>query len=94
MSYSAAERFLVPFLTDMMQILKDMNIDLSKIDVHNFVSGIPLSRTTMSDRVKDMAQNVQMQVFNNVKNSPIGHAIQMDASQDVENNEQLVCFVR
>lgn len=94
MSYTAAEKFLEPFLRDMLQIFKDENIDFSKIDVDGFVSGIPLSRTTMSDRVKDMANDIQDQVLNEVRNSPIGHAIQMDSSTDIENNEQLIAFVR
>ncbi|CAM4590106.1 unnamed protein product [Lepidochelys olivacea] len=54
---------------------------------------IPLSNNMLSQRIKDMSNNVETTIVHRVKNSPY-YAIQLDESTDVANLAILLLFVR
>ncbi|XP_026546538.1 SCAN domain-containing protein 3-like isoform X1 [Notechis scutatus] len=57
------------------------------------LNAIPMSANTIRRRIEDMAEDIENQVINMVKNSPF-YAIQLDESTDVSNKALLLCFVR
>lgn len=57
------------------------------------LSKITLSRNTIKRKVELIASDLETQMLNDLRSSPIGHALQSDASTDIDNKEQLVAFV-
>uniref|UniRef100_A0A336N3Z0 CSON010480 protein n=1 Tax=Culicoides sonorensis TaxID=179676 RepID=A0A336N3Z0_CULSO len=94
LNYQVGEKFLKPLLIQSMQKLKDLKIDLEKVDISQLIQSIPLSRNTIMNRTKDIASDLHQQTMEDLKNSKIGHAFQSDASTDIQNQEQLVAFAR
>lgn len=94
LSYAVGEKFLKPFLKEMMKAIKTMDIDIKEIDMEALVGSIPMSHQTMAKRCVEVAKDLDEQTCIGLKASKIGHAFQSDASKDIESKEQLVAFVR
>lgn len=90
----SGEKFLKPYLQEMMLLLKEASIDLNELNVTEFVKSIPLSRKTISKRIKSISNDLKEQTLEDIKASDIGHSLQSDSSTDVEGKEQLVAFAR
>lgn len=54
---------------------------------------IPMSANTVKRRIEDMAEDIENQVIEMVKNSTF-YSIQLDESTDITNEAVLLCFVR
>lgn len=89
-----AEKLIKPVLKDMFEVLKNYKIDIETMDIDSFIDSIPLSDSTMSRRIKLLAEDLEAQMSDGVRNSPVGHSFQTDESCDVENRAQLVSFIR
>ncbi|XP_076047489.1 zinc finger BED domain-containing protein 5-like [Oratosquilla oratoria] len=62
-------------------------------DAVNQVDVVPLSNNTVSRRIDDMAEDVTVQLLEQVKNSEY-FALQLDESTDVANKAQLLVYIR
>jgi hypothetical protein len=72
---------------------KDMASSVLGEKVAKQLESIPLSNDTVSQRISDMASNIQEQLIENVKASKYYH-IQLDESSDVSNIAHLITFIR
>lgn len=94
-SYTVAEEIVKPCLLQILQGLQEYNLTLSDIpDLEEFVKTIPMSDTTISRRVKVMAESVKQKTIEAIKESPIGYSLQLDESVDVDSKAQLAVFAR
>lgn len=84
--HTIAENLILPAALDMVEIM------VSKQEA-NKLKNIPLSDNTISRRINDMANDIQEQVVEKLKNSQ-HFALQFDESTDVSNCAQFVVFVR
>ncbi|KAE8737121.1 hypothetical protein FOCC_FOCC017419 [Frankliniella occidentalis] len=64
--------------------------DKSKAEV---LQCIPLSNNTVKRRVDNCAQDIEEQLLNKIKKSPL-YALQLDESTDTEAKAQVMCLVR
>lgn len=94
MSHTTGEKLIKPLLIGIIKVLKDCDIDVKKIDADEFVNSIPLSNSTISQRIKMIAEDLKAQTMDAVRSSPTGHSITSDESVDVNNKAQLVTFAR
>ena len=57
------------------------------------LKGIPLSNDTVSRRIHTMAEDIEIQLFERLKQSEY-YALQMDESFDIANRANLLVYVR
>lgn len=84
--HTIGENFLLPAVRDIVQ-------ELFGRDAGNQVDVVPLSNNTVSRRIDDMAEDVTVQLLEQVKNSEY-FALQLDESTDVANKAQLLVYIR
>uniref|UniRef100_A0A8C6V644 Uncharacterized protein n=1 Tax=Naja naja TaxID=35670 RepID=A0A8C6V644_NAJNA len=85
-SYMIAEELIKPcMLQACEEVLGKQAVQKLKI--------IPMSANTDKHRIEDMAEDIENQVIEMVKNSPF-YSIQLDESTDISNKVLLLCFVR
>lgn len=84
--HTIAEDLILPSALDMVEIM------VGKQEA-NKLKNIPLSDNTISRRINDIANDIQEQVVEKLKNSQY-FALQFDESTDVSNCAQFVVFVR
>jgi hypothetical protein len=93
-SYTLGENLIKPVLKALLQGLQRYELNINDLDIDDFVQNLPISRTTISRRVKDMAENIKRQTMNGVRNSPTGFSIQADESTDIDNRSHLCVFAK
>ena len=54
---------------------------------------VPLSASTVTPRIKDMAENIEMQLLQRIDDTP-RYALQVDQSTDFKNKTVLSVYVR
>ncbi|XP_072247753.1 SCAN domain-containing protein 3-like [Leuresthes tenuis] len=57
------------------------------------VAQVPLSATTVTTRIEDITEDIEMQLLERIKKSP-WYAIQVDESTDIDNKAILLVYVR
>lgn len=78
-AYTVAEDIVKPCLVDILKGLLEYSLKLEDIpDMKDFVETLPISDTIVARRVKDMAENLKTRTVETIKNSSIGHALQLD----------------
>ena len=73
--------------------LKMVNIMLGKT-AENKLSQIPLSNDTISNRIKNLSDDILAQIVSDLISSPAKFSLQLDETTDVSNLRQLAVFVR
>ena len=58
------------------------------------LSAVPLSNNTIRRRVDDMAEDIILQVIEEVKSSPVKFCLQLDKSTDIASCEVLLGYIR
>ena len=78
--------------------VKPCPLEMAKIvlgeDVVKQLSQVPLSNDTVRQRIKDMGQDITIQVVSEIKHNSAKISMQIDESTDVSNHSQLLVFVR
>ena len=85
-AHTIAENLIKPCAKDLVESM------IGKNYVRN-IEAVPLSNSTVSRHISDMAEYCQKEVIKRVKQSPT-FSLQMDESTDVENLAVLLVFVR
>uniref|UniRef100_A0A665TDI7 HAT C-terminal dimerisation domain-containing protein n=1 Tax=Echeneis naucrates TaxID=173247 RepID=A0A665TDI7_ECHNA len=84
--FTIAEEFVLPVAVDMCREM------IGEAAAKKLLT-IPLSNDTVSHRIADMASDIQQQLIERVKSSPL-FSLQLDESTDVTNAALLLVFVR
>lgn len=77
----------------MMRAMKKYEISRKNLS-KKVIQSIPMTRNTIKSRVIKISEDLEDQMLQDLKASPVGHAFQADSSTDVDNREQLAAFVR
>ena len=77
-----------------MPCAKVMVAKLCGEDQANKLSVVPLSNDTIRRRVDDMAENILVQVIEEVKSSPVKFCLQFDESTDIASCAVLLGYIR
>lgn len=85
-SHTTAETLVKPACLDIVKIMFGEEFEKQ-------VSKIPLSNNTISHRIKEMSEDVEVQVIDKLKSADM-FALQLDESTDVSGKPQVVTFVR
>ncbi|XP_052133199.1 protein FAM200B-like, partial [Frankliniella occidentalis] len=85
--HTVGENLVLPAACKMVEIM----FDQSKAEV---LKCIPLSDNTVKRRIDDCAVDIEEQLLEKIKKSPLFALLQLDESTDTEAKAQLMCLVR
>lgn len=80
----------MPFVEDVLSCM--VEYDLIDIAAKAFKASIPSSNNIFSHRVKDIADQFERKLVDEIKESPTGFKIQLDESIDVANHAKFIVF--